>query len=140
MRTVDLFVTTLDVPNRVSVLDLKQKPRRSVGMAGDRGGRRSKGLRHPTMVRVPMDHYRHYTEQAEAFGVPMSDFIAYRIALCEGLEIPDEALLANPALLGMLPEDLRDVTMRKYAGLAARYEAFLRTRQRQTEQLEMQVA
>ncbi|HKT03288.1 MAG TPA: hypothetical protein VJT31_27480 [Rugosimonospora sp.] len=95
-------------------------------MAGDRGGRRSKGPRHPTMVRLPVDHYEHYVRQAEALQIPIGDFIAYRMAVHEGLAIPSEVLVANPGLLALLPEAQRQQALSDVPGLATRYRALAR--------------
>jgi phage tail protein X len=79
------------------------------------------------MVRVPLDHYEHYVRQAEALQIPIGDFIAYRMAVYEGLKIPSAVLAANPGLLALLPEPQRRQALAENPGLGARYQALAGT-------------
>jgi hypothetical protein len=108
------------------------------GMAGDRRGRYNKGPRHAQTVRFPLEHIAHYVAQAEALKIPVGDFVAYRIAICEDLEIPSECMMAHPGVLAMLPDEKREKALAEVPGLAARYEALIRARE--SDQMELQVA
>jgi hypothetical protein len=125
MRFVDLPVTIFDQHTGVAVLDSNQNHGRTVVMAGDRVGRVYRGPRKPQTVRMPVEHYEHYTRQAEALRIPIADYIAYRIAAVDDLKIPAEVLLAHPGLLQLLPEHRRVEALREVPRLAARYEALI---------------
>jgi hypothetical protein len=75
------------------------------------------------MVRFPIDHYQHYARQAAELGVPLSDWVLYRMAVIEGLPIPAPVLLDNPTLLALLPADQRAKALGETPGLGARYQA-----------------
>jgi hypothetical protein len=75
------------------------------------------------MVRLPLDHYEHYARQAAELNVPIGDLVAYKMAVIEGLEIPEQVLMAQPVLLVLLPEDKRAQTLARIPGLSARYRA-----------------
>lgn len=107
-------------------------------MAGDRVGRVYKGPRHTQTVRVPVEHYAHYVKQAEELRIPIADFMVYRIAVCEGLEIPGPVLMAHPGLLALLPDDQRVEALQKHPGLATKYQALFGAVT--SSQMELQVA
>jgi hypothetical protein len=75
------------------------------------------------MVRLPIDHYEHYARKAAELNVPVGDYVAYRMAVIEGLPIPAPVLLAHPMLLALLPADQRAKALGEVAGLGARYQA-----------------
>src|SRR5215468_6510391 len=107
-------------------------------MAGDRVGRIYKGPRHAQTVRIPLEHYAHYVRQAGALKIPIADFMVYRIAVCEGLEIPGPVLMAHPGLLALLPDDQRAEALQKHSGLATKYQALFGAAA--SEQIELRVA
>ncbi|MGC9670981.1 hypothetical protein ACNTMW_31090 [Planosporangium sp. 12N6] len=107
-------------------------------MAGNRRGRMNKGPRHAQTVRFPLEHFEYYAKQAQALRIPVGDFVAYRIAVCEDLKIPGAVIMAHPGLLDLLPAHRREEALRENPGLAARYEALIGAAD--STQLEMQVA
>lgn|SRR5690606_18094453 len=58
-----------------------------------------KGQRSQLTVRVPVEHADHFTREAQRLGIPRADYIAYRAALCEGLDIPSDVLWFAPRLV-----------------------------------------
>lgn len=123
MRFVDLPVTIFDQHTGVAVANLNQVCGKTDRMAGDRVGRMNKGPRKTQSVRFPLDHFDHYAKQAEALRIPVGEYVAYRIAVIDGLKIPDQVLLANPGLVHLLPEADQREALQTIPRLAERYAA-----------------
>jgi hypothetical protein len=56
--------------------------------SGPRGGRPSKGRRHPAKVSIPIEQYEQYLQLAAEAGMCMSDYLANACAAAHGLPLP----------------------------------------------------
>lgn len=66
-------------------------------MAGrGKSGRKSKGQRKPTMVRLPADDHSTYVELAERAGLPLGDYLAQQLARAHGR--PEPSYILRPQL------------------------------------------
>ncbi len=54
-------------------------------------------------MRVPVDHHDVYQQKADALGIPLSSYVAMRLAELEGLEVP-----------GYVQEELRAAEVRRF--------------------------
>ncbi|MCS5524754.1 hypothetical protein NY551_18625 [Curtobacterium flaccumfaciens pv. oortii] len=57
-----------------------------------KGGRRSRGRRVQLPTRVPEDHGEFYEARARELGIPVSSYVAMRLAQADGLNTPDYVL------------------------------------------------
>lgn len=72
-----------------------------------RTGPPPKGDRKGIMVRLPQLHAQHFAALAEELGISQGDYVGYRAAICEGLDIPAEVLWHAPRVV-LLYDDEAD--------------------------------
>lgn len=66
-----------------------------------------KGDRFQVSVRIPSHLREHFQERQDAFGgIPLGDYIATRVMICEGLDITPEVLFSVPVLFRMYETDV----------------------------------
>ncbi|PZR02994.1 MAG: hypothetical protein DI536_36535 [Archangium gephyra] len=66
-------------------------------------GTRPRGARTPISLRVPVDHHDVYQQKADALGIPLSSYVAMRMAELEGLDVP-----------AYVQEELRKADVRRF--------------------------
>lgn len=50
-------------------------------------------------MRVPVEHRDHFDEQARRIGIARGDYIGFRAALCDGLDIPEAVFRWAPRVI-----------------------------------------
>lgn len=70
-----------------------------------RTGPPPKGDRKEIMVRLPKPHVQHFADLAKELGISQGDYVGYRAAICEGLDIPPEVFWHAPRVILLYSED-----------------------------------